>query len=99
MKVKVCKKCSNVDIDKLEKLSDEYGFKLKTGCLGHCKKGQKDQSFGEIKSKFVKVKDSDEFIKKVTKKSKKANESKKKKKDKKKLLEKKNKNGLKKRKN
>lgn len=87
MKVKVCKKCSNVDIDKLdklEKLSDEYGFKLKTGCLGHCKKGQKDASFGEIKSKFVKVKDSDEFIKKVTKKAEKANESKKKKKDKKK---------------
>ncbi len=91
MKVKVCKKCSNVDIDKLEKLSDEYGFKLKTGCIGHCKKGQKDQSFGEIKSKFVKVKDSDEFMKKVEKKAIKANESKKKKKDKKKKDKKKKK--------
>lgn len=91
MKVKVCKKCSNVDIEKLEKLSDEYGFKLKTGCIGHCKKGQKDSSFGEIKSKFVKVKDSDEFMKKVEKKAIKANKSKKKKKDKKKKDKKKKK--------
>lgn len=76
MKVKVCKKCSNLDINKLEELSEEYGFKLKTGCLGHCKKNQKDYSFGEIKSKFLKVKDQDEFIKKLIKKADKANHKK-----------------------
>ena len=48
MKVKVCKKCSKLDIDKLEDLSNKYGFKLKKTCLGHCKEKKKDYFFGEL---------------------------------------------------
>lgn len=72
MKVKVCKKCSKLDIDKLEDLSEKYSFKLKKICLGHCKEKKKDYFFGKIKSKFIKVKNQDEFFKKLIKKAKKA---------------------------
>ena len=71
MKVKVCKKCSNVDIKKLEKLCDKHDLKFKEGCISKCDKGQKKSSFGYIDDKFIKVDDEDEFIKKVKKKAKK----------------------------
>lgn len=48
--IKVCPTCSNVDVDKLEKMVS--GDKLEVGCIGEC--GQHEgKSFGYINDELV----------------------------------------------
>lgn len=57
--VRVCRRCSNVDIDKLKKIIGEENVKV--GCVGACRK-DKNQFFGKINGVYTITKTEEEFL-------------------------------------
>lgn len=64
--VKVCARCSNVDVARLKACAKQEGLKVKVGCIGKCRQNHPELSglsFGLVDGKFVTCPDEDAFIK------------------------------------
>lgn len=65
MTVKVCGRCSNVDMVRLKAYGRQEGFKVKVGCIGRCRQNHPELaglSFGLVDGAFVARPDDDAFI-------------------------------------
>lgn len=62
MKVKVCKKCSGIDIDALESFLTDKDVKLKCKCLGKCSLRKFGKPFGKVAGEIVVLDTQDEFF-------------------------------------
>lgn len=56
-KIKVCGKCSGIDIDRLRKHLKHTDCKIKVGCIGHCRNDKK-----ELKNKVYAIVDKDLIV-------------------------------------
>ncbi len=57
--IKVCKCCSNVDIDKLETIAPKE--QVEVGCIENCA-AYEDKAYGIIDDEMIVANDSDDFI-------------------------------------
>ncbi len=65
MTVKVCGRCSNIDVARLKACARQEGFRAKVGCIRKCRQGHPelgDLSFGLVDGAFVACPDEDAFI-------------------------------------
>lgn len=78
-KIKVCGKCSGIDIDRLREELKNSDCKIKVGCIGHCRKDKKElknKAYAIVDKELV-VCDSEElFFSKLKHKNKKKEHSK-----------------------
>lgn len=66
MKVKVCKKCSKIDVDALENYLEDTDVKLKVKCVGDCKLKKLDKCFGKVAGSMVIFDTQDEFFEHIS---------------------------------
>lgn len=65
MKVKVCKKCSGIDVDKLESFLADKDVKLKVKCVGDCKLRKLNKYFGTVAGNMLIFDTEDEFFQNI----------------------------------
>lgn len=65
MTVKVCRRCSNVDVERLKACGRQEGFRVKVGCIGRCRQNHPELaglSFGLVDGVLVACPDEDAFV-------------------------------------
>ena len=65
MTVKVCGRCSNVDVARLKACGRQEGLRVRVGCIGRCRRNHPELvglSFGLVDGAFVACPDEDAFI-------------------------------------
>lgn len=65
-KIKVCKHCSNFDLNEIKAHAKNMNFKLKFGCLAKCKRKYpelSDKYFGMIDNKLFICSSKEQFFK------------------------------------
>lgn len=62
--VKICKKCSAVSVEHLEKFSSEHGYTTRYGCIGMCagKSNQPERYVGLKNGKLIQAKSEKDFF-------------------------------------
>lgn len=65
MMVKVCGRCSNVDVERFKTCGRQEGFRVKVGCVGGCRKSHPELSglsFGLVDGELATYPDEDAFV-------------------------------------
>ncbi|ABS20771.1 MULTISPECIES: hypothetical protein [Bacillus cereus group] len=67
-KIKVCKRCSNLDVDKIKIYGKELNYKVKVGCIGKCSRScpeLTDKFVGRLDKQFIICDSQEEFLKQM----------------------------------
>ncbi len=67
-KVKVCKHCSNFDVNEIKAYSEDVNCKLKFGCVGKCQRKcpeLSDKYFGLIDNELLICSSKEDFFKQM----------------------------------
>lgn len=65
MTVKVCRRCSNVDVEHLKTCGRQEGFRVRVGCIGGCRQNHPELaglSFGLVDGKLATYPDEVAFV-------------------------------------
>ena len=66
--IKVCKRCSALDIAAVENAAKQHGYTLKTGCIGQCcRDASKDKAYiAKVAGKVISKDSQEEFLKAIS---------------------------------